>query len=288
MDIANDQDGVELKQRNSTVHDLTHQDTHYSTVNVDGPAAIFGSTDPSSPLNPRGDNFNARTWAKTLAKVTTESGQGFREVGLCFQNLNVFGYGTPTDFQKDVGNIWLALPDMARRFFSRTAGQTRINILRHFDGLIYPGEMCVVLGPPGSGCSTFLKTISGETNGIYINEDAYFNYQGISADEMHTSHRGDTIYTAEVDVHFPQLSVGETLTFAARASCQRELPSGISRNQYVTSHPPVPSPPLTGLIIGTASTYEMSSWLCMVSVIPSTPRWETSSQGEFREVNVSA
>ncbi|KAH8684103.1 ABC-2 type transporter-domain-containing protein [Ilyonectria robusta] len=232
MDVANDQDGVELKQRNSTVHDLAHQGTHYSTVNVDGPAAIFGSTDPSSPLNPRGDNFNARTWAKTLAKVTTESGQGFRQVGLCFQNLNVFGYGTPTDFQKDVGNIWLALPDMARRFFSRTAGQTRINILRHFDGLIHPGEMCVVLGPPGSGCSTFLKTISGETNGIYINEDAYFNYQGISAGEMHTAHRGDTIYTAEVDVHFPQLSVGETLTFAARASCQRELPSGISRNQY--------------------------------------------------------
>ncbi|KAF7551877.1 hypothetical protein G7Z17_g4706 [Cylindrodendrum hubeiense] len=232
MGAQTEPDGVELETRHSIVQDLAREYTHHSAVNVDDPATVFGSTDANSPLNPHGDKFDARTWAKSIAKVATESGQGFRQVGLCFQNLNVFGYGTPTDFQKDVGNVWLALPDMARRLFSRTAGQTKIDIVRQFDGLIRPGEMCVVLGPPGSGCSTFLKTISGETNGIYINEDAYFNYQGISAEEMHTAHRGDAIYTAEIDVHFPQLSVGETLTFAARASCQRELPHGITRNQY--------------------------------------------------------
>ena len=51
---------------------------------------------------------------------------------------------------------------------------------------------------------------------------------------MTTAHRGDCIYTAEVDVHFPMLTVGETLTFAARARCQQELPEGISRDEYVT------------------------------------------------------
>lgn len=146
----------------------------------------------------------------------------------------MFGYGTPTNFQKNVGNIWLALPGIVRHLFNSTAGQTRIDILREFEGLINPGEMCVVLGPPGSGCSTFLKAISGETNGIFINEGSYFNYQGISAEEMHTAHRGDCIYTAEVDVHFPHLTVGETLTFASRARCQKVLPQGITRNQYVT------------------------------------------------------
>lgn len=195
---------------------------------------IFGSNDPHSPLNPRGEKFNARAWATNFARLADERGQRFRQVGLCFQNLNVFGFGTPTDFQKDVGNIWLALPGMAHRLFSKTAGQTRIDILRQFDGIIRPGEMCVVLGPPGSGCSTFLKTISGETNGIYVNKGSYFNYQGISAKEMHTSHRGDAIYTAEIDVHFPQLTVGETLTFASRARCPKELLQGIVRNKYVT------------------------------------------------------
>jgi hypothetical protein len=223
---------INMNQRHSIVRDLARQYTKQSAISVGDSSSIFASTDPNSPLNPRGDKFNARTWAKTIAKAANDRGQGFRRVGLCFQNVNVFGYGTPTDFQKDVGNVWLALPAMTRRLFSKTAGQTRIDILRQFDGLIRPGEMCVVLGPPGSGCSTFLKTISGETNGIYINkENAYFNYQGIPADEMHTAHRGDAIYTAEVDVHFPQMTVGETLTFASRARCPRDLPEGVTRNR---------------------------------------------------------
>ncbi|KAH7121877.1 ABC-2 type transporter-domain-containing protein [Dactylonectria estremocensis] len=229
MDSTKDPNDIELEARDSSVQDLAHQYTHPS---VTSPTAIFASNDPDSPLNPRGNKFNAATWAKTISQAAAKRGQGVRQVGVCFENLNVFGYGTPTDFQKDVGNVWLALPAIVRRLFSHTAGRRRIDILRKFDGLIRPGEMCVVLGPPGSGCSTLLKTLAGETSGIYTGPDAYFNYQGISPDEMHSAHRGDAIYTAEVDVHFPQLTVGETLTFAAHASCPRELPEGVDRNQY--------------------------------------------------------
>ncbi|KAF9766025.1 hypothetical protein IL306_001603 [Fusarium sp. DS 682] len=195
---------------------------------------LFGSNDPDSPLNPSGDNFNARAWATNLARAAAEQGQGFRQVGLCFQDINVFGYGTPVDFQKTMANIWLAAPSMAVRHLlpkSSTWGRKRVNILNQFNGIIRPGEMCAVLGPPGSGCSTFLKTISGDRNGIYLDENSYLNYQGISDRDMHSAHRGDAIYTAEQDVHFPMLTVNETLTFAARARCQRELPEGISRTQ---------------------------------------------------------
>ncbi|KAF4334013.1 ABC transporter CDR4 [Fusarium beomiforme] len=196
---------------------------------------LFGSNDPDSPLNPSGDNFNARAWATNLARAAAEQGQGFRQVGLCFQDVNVFGYGTPADFQKTMANIWLAAPSMVvRRLLpkSSTWGRKRVNILKQFNGIIRPGEMCAVLGPPGSGCSTFLKTISGDRNGIYLDENSYLNYQGISDKDMHSAHRGDAIYTAEQDVHFPMLTVNETLTFASRARCQRELPEGISRTQY--------------------------------------------------------
>lgn len=55
---------------------------------------------------------------------------------------------------------------------------------------------------------------------------------GISAKEMHSHHRGEAIYTAEVDVHFPQLSVGDTLTFAARARQPRQLPQSLSRDGF--------------------------------------------------------
>lgn len=52
---------------------------------------------------------------------------------------------------------------------------------------------------------------------------------------MHKHHRGEAIYTAEVDVHFPMLTVGDTLTFASRARAPRELPGGIPKHLF-TNH----------------------------------------------------
>ncbi|KAK1716655.1 multidrug resistance protein CDR1 [Colletotrichum lupini] len=228
-----DGNDTELERRQSIVQELAREYTRHSAVNIDGDSmALFGSEDPNSPLNPNGKNFSARKWAKTLANVTNEHGSGYRTAGFVYQDLNVFGFGQETDYQKDVGNVWLEIPGLVRNLTSKTGGQRRIDILRDFNGIVEAGEMLVVLGPPGSGCSTFLKTIAGEMNGIYTDERAYFNYQGLSAKELHKHHAGDAIYTAEVDVHYPQLSVGDTLTFASRARCPRTLPPGVTANQY--------------------------------------------------------
>lgn len=223
----------EMERRMSAVQSLARQYTQHSTVDTHGNArTLFASEDPNSPLNPRGGKFDARVWAKSISHLTTEHGTGYRTAGVCFQNMNVFGYGAETDYQKDVGNIWLELPNLVSKLGPSQRGTRRIDILRDFDGVIEAGEMCIVLGPPGSGCSTFLKTLAGEMSGIYTDPATYLNYQGLSANEMHKHHKGDAIYTAEVDVHFPMLSVGDTLTFASRARCPSSLPPGISRNEY--------------------------------------------------------
>lgn len=83
-----------------------------------------------------------------------------------------------------------------------------------------------------SGCSTLLKTIAGETHGFQVSPDSYLNYQGVPAKDMNSVFRGEAIYTAEVDAHFPQLSVGDTLYFAALARAPRTIPGGISRQRY--------------------------------------------------------
>jgi len=49
---------------------------------------------------------------------------------------------------------------------------------------------------------------------------------------MSTAFKSEAIYTAEVDAHFPQLSVGDTLYFAARARAPRQLPDGVGRERY--------------------------------------------------------
>lgn len=49
---------------------------------------------------------------------------------------------------------------------------------------------------------------------------------------MRSQFRGEAIYTAETDVHFPQLSVADTLKFAALARAPRNRILGVSREQY--------------------------------------------------------
>jgi ATP-binding cassette subfamily G (WHITE) protein 2 (PDR) len=49
---------------------------------------------------------------------------------------------------------------------------------------------------------------------------------------MKKGFRGEAIYTAEVDVHFPMLSVGDTLAFAARARAPKHIPGGVDEWTY--------------------------------------------------------
>ncbi|GAD98247.1 ABC transporter [Paecilomyces variotii No. 5] len=209
---------------------LTRESTHYSTKE-DLPNPFLDLPEDST-LNPHSPNFKPKNWMKALFAIQSRDPERYprRTAGLAFKNLSVHGYGSPTDYQKDVANSVLALGSLVRNVAG--SGKQKIQILRNFDGLIKSGEMLVVLGRPGSGCSTFLKTIAGEMNGIYMDDSSYMNYQGISAKQMRGQFRGEAIYTAETDVHFPQLSVGDTLTFAALARAPRNRLPGVSRRQY--------------------------------------------------------
>ncbi|KAI1076849.1 ABC-2 type transporter-domain-containing protein [Whalleya microplaca] len=226
---ANAEEETEMERRESLVHALARRYTTQSQAAYTGENPYLDS-EPDSLVNPNSPKFSARAWAKAIVRMAEGEGHDFRTAGVCFQNVNVHGFGAGTDYQKDVGNVWLEAAGLVRKFMGH--GQQKIDILRNFDGLVRKGEMLVVLGPPGSGCTTFLKAIAGETAGIYIDDKSYFNYQGLTAHEMHSHHRGEAIYTAETDVHFPMLTVGDTLTFAAQARAPRHLPTGVDKLTY--------------------------------------------------------
>ena len=71
------------------------------------------------------------------------------------------------------GNYPLEIAGLFNKLTGR--GKRKIQILRNFEGLVKSGEMLVVLGRPGSGCSTLLKSIAGETSGFYIDEGMFLN-----------------------------------------------------------------------------------------------------------------
>ncbi|MCJ1402759.1 hypothetical protein MMC11_005980 [Xylographa trunciseda] len=224
---ASGEDGFDV-QGDKEVNQLARRMTDNSIISGHSP---FNAPEGSN-LDPRSENFSARAWAKSLLQLQSRDPEKYptRTSGIAFRNLSVHGFGAATDYQKTVSNIFLEAIGLARRVAG--SGQRKINILRNFDGLVNSGEMLMVLGPPGSGCSTLLKTIAGETHGLYIAQDSYMNYQGISAKHMRDYFRGEAIYTAEVDVHFPQLSVGDTLSFAAQARAPKYTPGGLSRREY--------------------------------------------------------
>ncbi|KAL5363864.1 ABC-2 type transporter-domain-containing protein [Aspergillus floccosus] len=209
---------------------LTRQSTRFSIKSsLDNP---FNTEDPESTVNPHSPNFRARDWMKMLLAIKSRDPDRYpdRTAGVAFKNLNVHGFGSPTDYQKDVLNSLLEIGTLVRRLAGMK--MQKIQILQDFDGLVKSGEMLVVLGRPGSGCSTLLKTIAGEMNGINMSEESVMNYQGISAKQMQKNFKGEAIYTAETDIHFPQLSVGDTLKFAALARAPRNRFEGVSADQY--------------------------------------------------------
>ena len=163
----------EEERRNSMVQDLARRYTSHQSASGGGNPFLAGE---DSHLNPNSPHFSGRAWAKSIVDLVAEEGHAFRTSGVAFQNLNVFGFGQATDYQKDVFNVWLSAAGVVRNLLGY--GKRRIDILRDFDGVVNKGEMLVVLGPPGAGCSTFLKTLAGETSGLYVDDKSYFNYQG--------------------------------------------------------------------------------------------------------------
>lgn len=127
---------------------LTRQSTHFS-ITGDGVENTFLESKEDSTLNPHSPSFKAKNWMKNLLAITSRDPERYpqRAAGVSFRNLSVHGYGSPTDYQKDVFNSVLQVGALFRMI--NGTGKQKIQILRDFDGLVKSGEMLVVLGRPG-------------------------------------------------------------------------------------------------------------------------------------------
>jgi ATP-binding cassette, subfamily G (WHITE), member 2, PDR len=98
-------------------------------------------------------------------------------IGVSFTNLNCHGFTTGTPSQKTLLGHMAALPKLLGSIVGFTR-KREVQILRDFEGLVLPGEMLLVLGRPGSGCSTFLKALAGDTGGFHLGPGIDINYHG--------------------------------------------------------------------------------------------------------------
>jgi ATP-binding cassette subfamily G (WHITE) protein 2 (PDR) len=97
--------------------------------------------------------------------------------GVTFHNLNVSGLRLADEYQHTAASYLFIIPKFVACLFRQQA-TTRAHILHDFCGIVQHGETLLVLGRPGSGCSTFLKVIAGETFGLHISVSSRVLYDG--------------------------------------------------------------------------------------------------------------
>lgn len=201
--------------RKASSADLLKYLSHMSEVPGVEP---FDPEQISDLLNPDSENFDAKFWVKNMRKLFDSNPDYYKplKLGVAYRNLRAYGVAADSDYQPTVTNgLWKMATDYYHDV--RKVDESRcFDILKTMDGYFRPGEVTVVLGRPGSGCSTLLKTIAANTYGYEIGPELTISYDGMTSSEIEKHHRGDVIYSAETDVHFPHLSVGHTLEFAAR------------------------------------------------------------------------
>ncbi len=200
--------------------------------------AVTSHDDIADPrLDPTSKQFDHYRWAQAALLSATRAGISVQEQGVAFSGLAVSGSGSSLRFQETVLSSF-AVPFRAlARLVPGRSPLIRRRILHSFDGLLKGGELLLVLGRPGSGCTTFLKTLCGHLGGLTLEPQSRIHFQGIDYETMIRQYRGEVAYNQEVDEHFPHLTAGETLSFAASARVPHLRPGSpaLGREEFVAT-----------------------------------------------------
>ncbi|CAN9414202.1 unnamed protein product [Alternaria alternata] len=150
-----------------------------------------------------------------------KDGQSAKKVGVIYKNLTVKGVGSTASFARTLPDAILGTfgPDLYKIVTGfvpalKLGRHKQMRTLIHdFSGVVKDGEMMLVLGRPGSGCSTFLKAISNNRES-YAAVEGDVSYGGIPAGKQKKQFRGEVNYNPEDDSHMADLNVWQTLKFA--------------------------------------------------------------------------
>ncbi|KAI0800819.1 ABC-2 type transporter-domain-containing protein [Fomes fomentarius] len=186
--------------------------------------------------------FNLREYLTSSNDTYQSAGIKHKHVGVTWENLQVDvagGVGQKAfvrTFGQDAIEFWTFPYNFLMSWIRIVVPAKNVpttTILHQQSGLLKPGEMCLVLGCPGAGCTTFLKTMANQ-RGDYAQVSGDVRYAGIDAAEMAKYYKGEVAYNQEDDIHIPTLTVSQTLSFALSLKTpgpNGRLP-GISRKEF--------------------------------------------------------
>ncbi|OWP03796.1 hypothetical protein B2J93_2641 [Marssonina coronariae] len=188
----------------------------------------------SEDLSTEEEQFDLEATLHGNHKAEQETGIRPKHIGVIWDNLTVSGQGGVTNYVKTFPDAFVSffnVVETVMHVFGVGKKGREVNILKDFRGLVHPGEMVLVLGRPGSGCTTFLKVIANQRFG-YSGIDGEVLYGPFDAATFAKQYRGEAVYNQEDDVHHPTLTVGQTLGFALDTKTPGKRPHGMSKEDF--------------------------------------------------------
>lgn len=149
------------------------------------------------------------------------SGFKRQELGVTWQNLSVNVVSAEAAINENVLSQF-NIPQHVKESRSKPPLRT---ILNNSHGCVKPGEMLLVLGRPGSGCTTLLNLLSNHRAG-FKSVEGDVRFGSLTAEEAH-DYRGQIVMNNEEEIFYPSLTVGQTMDFATRLKVPFKLPHGV-------------------------------------------------------------
>ncbi|KAK0640847.1 ATP-binding cassette transporter [Cercophora newfieldiana] len=180
-----------------------------------------------------GEQFDLEAALRGNLDSEREAGIRPKHIGVYWDGLTVKGMGGSTNYVKTFPDAFVDFFDVVTpmiNWLGLGKKGAEVTLLNSFRGICKPGEMVLVLGKPGSGCTTFLKNIANQRYG-YTSVTGDVLYGPFTADEF-KRYRGEAVYNQEDDLHHPTLTVEQTLGFALDVKIPGKLPAGITKEAF--------------------------------------------------------
>ncbi|KAL4789969.1 ABC-2 type transporter-domain-containing protein [Aspergillus venezuelensis] len=180
------------------------------------------------------ESWDLETALRGNQAAELEAGIKSKHIGVIWDKLTVRGIGGCKSFIKTFPDAivdFLNVPGRIMDWTGHNKKGKQFDILNDFRGVLRAGEMVLVLGRPGSGCTTFLKSITNQRFG-YTAVDGEVLYGPFGHDTFSKRFRGEAVYNQEDDVHQPTLTVKQTLGFALDTKTPGKRPLGVSKEEF--------------------------------------------------------
>uniref|UniRef100_K3X6U2 ABC transporter domain-containing protein n=1 Tax=Globisporangium ultimum (strain ATCC 200006 / CBS 805.95 / DAOM BR144) TaxID=431595 RepID=K3X6U2_GLOUD len=148
-------------------------------------------------------------------KLEAALGRALPQMEVRFSNLNISANVTVVDEDSTKTELPTLTNALKKMFVSSKKHETRKEILKDVSGSFKPGTITLLLGQPSSGKSSLMKILSGRfpvEKNITIEGD--ITYNGVAQKDVKKTLPQFTAYVNQRDMHYPLLTVRETLEFA--------------------------------------------------------------------------